>query len=393
MKKLLGLIASLLVCSLFVKAQNRMDFAKVNGLLEPAEITIGDKLYSYKRISPAKLKEMRTWEAGDYLLNDQYKKLSKDIDHLWTCLSMVAQDNSRSVQESMLMNFRNILDDFKQRYPRFEARTYEMIYWEAVRQMGTAQENEDIEEIKNKKRDAAERQYEIEKAKREEGDAEKAVVDEKVKDSLDAITMYTVEENGTEYEVGYEKELAEQKNYKYHQKLHDYLCRFLGFKYYWVLNIPKALMTAETFNLESAELGDNDLVIKMGPSLRLQHLYGKFTINAKLNKEGRVTSMVITGNKASLTYLFLWFWPPGPGLSNTAKLNESGIYIKGMFIEDVVLNRGTSTITIRPSSSIKMAGSSLGSSTKSGKSTTAKPKSSTASGTKQKKVAGASSGF
>jgi hypothetical protein len=407
MKKSIRLIAFFLTCSLMANAQNRIDFLKVNDLLEPAVIAIGDDTFSYKKISPAKLKEMRGWAADDYLLNDQYKKLSRDIDYLETCLSMVAQDNSRPVQESMLLNFRNIIDDFKEKYPRFEVRSYELIYWDAKRQMGTAADNEELDEIKRKKRESAQRKYEIEKKKAQEAKEEQAVTDKKMEDSLEAKTMYTVEENGTEYEIGYRKEYLEQMGYKDRNRLHEYLCRFLGHKYYWVLNIPKALMTAESFNLLSAELGDNDLTIKMGPHFRYEHIYGKFQIKAKLNKEGRVTSMVITGNKASLTHLFLWFWPPGPGLSNTAKLNANGVYIKGMFVEDVVFNRGTSTITIRPSASIKMAGIDLGqektgnstktaSSTKTGNATktnTAKPNNSGSSGTKMKTVKGASSGF
>jgi hypothetical protein len=354
MKKQTFLVFLFLISSFFAFTQGRIDFAKVNTLMEPAVITIGQETFNYKQISPAKLKEMRSWASEDYLLNDAYKKLSRDIDYLGTCLSMVAMDNSRPVQESMLLNFRNIIGDFKQNYPRFDIRSYEAIYESVQRQMGSAAENEELEEIKRKKRESAERKTLIEKGKEEAAKQKQAVIDRQMEDSLDAVAMLTVEENGTEYEVGYRRELTEQSGYKAHQKLHEYLCRFLGFKYYWVLNIPKALMTEERFDLVSADLGDNNLVIKMAPTLRLQHLYGKFQINAKLNKEGRVTSVVITGNKASLTYLFLWFWPPGPGLSNTAKLNENGIYIKGMFIEDVVFNRGASSITIRPSTSIKL---------------------------------------
>lgn len=163
----------------------------------------------------------------------------------------------------------------------------------------------------------------------------------------DTSKMLTVVENEQVYEIGYQKEYLEQTSFA---SKYPNLCRFIGFKYYWVTNIPRYLIEEGTFSIESADLKLNgNLIIKMVPENSEQRFYGKFQINAKVNKDDRVTSMVISGHPTSLIHLFLWYWPTTPSLARTSKLKSGIIYKKMLYDEDIIFNYSSTaaTITIR----------------------------------------------
>lgn len=317
--------------------------------MEPASIVIDQDTFQYKKISPVKLNEICNYPPYNANRKEAFKKLSHDIDYLGTCLSNAARKNTPALHSTMLFNYKNIIEDFKQNYPRFDISSYEAIYVSLQQQSDREKENEEKEEVEQKKREEAYDKEMAEKEKEEEGkiyveDVRKSAKELK-QDSIDAKVMLTVEENGQEYEIGYRKEYREQMSFA---SDHPRLCRFIGFKFYWATYIPKFLIEEGTFDLQSADLGaDNYLIIKMAPSFRTQALYGKIQIKAKVNTDGRITSMVITGHPVSLTHLFLWYWPTTPYLSKSAKLNTGATYKKMLFDETITFNySATPSITI-----------------------------------------------
>ncbi|MDO6435617.1 hypothetical protein Q4E93_33700 [Flavitalea sp. BT771] len=357
MKTLIALLSLLFICSIITVGQgtfsigkavqavgsakksrqgdDALNFRKINEAMEPELVIIGDDSFYYKKISPKSLAEVCDYPPYNAQRKEAYKALSRDLDHLDDCISGVANKHSL-YYATKVSDLKTTIDNFKRDYPQFAIGSYETIYAALQQRQDNEKEQERLAEIERQDREAA-----YEKAQ----DSLKTVAEQQQKqasqaslkdDGDDSKTMMTVEEGGQEYEIGTRKEYHEQAGLASQS---SYLCRFMGFKFYWVLSIPKFLVEEGTFDLQNAELGANNLmVINMIPSSRTQALYGKLQVKAKVDKDGRVTSMVVTGNPVSLIHLFLWYWPTTPRLAKGSNLKSGLVYKKQVYDESITFN-------------------------------------------------------
>lgn len=345
MKSTITFISFFLLGSSFARAQDKLDFTKINEAMTPSPIVIMKDTFQCKRISEVKLYEV--YKEGKYnaARKEAYKQLNENLGHLDRALTFLANNSAYVSKEANLGSLKYAIEDSRKYFPSFDISGYEAIYTALRQKFDQEKDAERLAEIKEKQEEAAHQKKLVKQEKENEVKKKQAAIDKKKQDSLEEVAMLTIEEGGQEYEVGYKKEYREQMGF---MSGHPHLCRFIGFKYYWVTQIPKFLIEEGSFDLVSADLGaDNNLVIKMKPSSRNAAFYGNMQIKAKVNADQRVTSLVITGSSVSLTHLFLWYWPTTPNLTKNSKLTTGAVYKKMLFDENITFNYGaTPTITI-----------------------------------------------
>ena len=345
MKPAITFISFFLLGSYVAQAQDKLDFGKINEAMTTAPIVIVKDTFQCKRISEVKLYEV--YKEGKYssARKEAYKQLNENLGHLDRALTLLANNSAYVSKEANLGSLKYAIEDSRKYFPDFDVSGYEAIYAALRQKFDHEKDAERLAEVKEKQEEAERQKNVAKQEKVKEVKKKQAALEEKKRDSLEEVAMLTVEEGGQEYEIGYKKEYREQMSF---MSGHPHLCRFIGFKYYWVTHIPKFLIEEGTFDLVSADLGaDNNLVMKMKPSSRTQALYGNMQIKAKVNADQRVTSLVITGSPVSLIHMFLWYWPTTPNLTKSSKLTTGAVYKKMLFDETITFNySATPSITI-----------------------------------------------
>ncbi len=346
MTKYFLILTFLFIFASLLKGQDTLNFKRINEAMQPAFLVVGQDTLQYKKITSIKLSEVCDYPPYNANRKEVYKNLSNEIDFLNIYLNQIADKNASYMQETKLFNLKNSINNFKKSYPNFDISGYQTVYNyfeqkqnQEKEQKKVAQQWQEKRQVEYQKRTDSLRQV-------KEIQSKIALAEQSKKDSISSTAMLTVEENGQEYEIGYQKEYLEQMSFI---SQHPHLCRFIGFKYYWVTHIPKYLIEEETFTLESAKLGsDGNLIIKMTPYFRTEAFYGKMQIKAKVDNDDRVTSLVITGHPLSLIHLFLWYWTSTPSLNTNSKLKSGLSYKKMIYDEDIIFKyTSTPSITIK----------------------------------------------
>jgi hypothetical protein len=339
-RKQLFLLVFITTYSALLKGQDTLNFKKINVAMEPAFIIAGQDSLHYKKISQIKLAEVCDYPPYNAQRKAAYKNLSDEIDFLDFYANQLGDKNANYMAEAKLSNLKNSIDNFKRLYPYFNISGYETIYNYFIKKQTEKNEQEKIvADEQEKKREENQRISDSIK-KQKDIIYKQTLQGQKIKDSINENAMLTVDENGQEYEIGYHKEYVEQMSF---MSQSPHLCRFIGFKYYWVTQIPKYLMEEKTFNLESAELNSQgNLIIKMTPSFRTEAFYGNFQIKAHVDNDDRVTSLTITGDPVSLIHIFLWYWTSTPSLNKNSKLKTGLSYQKMIYDEDIIFTYSSS---------------------------------------------------
>lgn len=151
-------------------------------------------------------------------------------------------------------------------------------------------------------------------------------------------TLVTKTIGGEEIVLGTQAEYKEQMGWSSSGKQYDnaLLCRFIGFKSYWLFNLI-TYMDAKlnlTIDKTSFDKKTNIAVYTLAPHIG-NGQEKKTYIKAKINSDDRVVSLSISGNLYNMVYMFLWYWPSSGNVYSKDQFKKGKMFYKYVYLEKI----------------------------------------------------------